>query len=146
MTEEDGITYYLDYSIDDCLFLTQTHLRKFSFENRFYFVTTFLLREQFIKDVALDTLCTITVEQLHAIRKRLEIRYRHHEIYYAYDETGYSLEEYLSSMYSSFTFALSIAKENIEEYWKICETFHENDPKLDQIEKRLIALTSKNIR
>lgn len=140
------ITYYLDYSIDECFGLTQSHLRKYGYENRFYFVTTFLLREQFINHIDMNNLMGITTSQLLSIKRRLEIRYKDLHIFYEFDDTGYSLEEYLTALFTSFRYPMSIPNGDLPLYWELCCKFHEKTHTSGVIEDELIDLRPKIIR
>ncbi len=85
-----------------CLNLQNEHisLRKFAFENRFYFVTNFLVQEKYIIKPTPLVLKKIKKQTLLDFRQQLLEKYKN---------VSESMIEYVKAMFKSFEFPLSIS-------------------------------------
>ena len=113
-----------DYSIDDCINLTETALRMFGFENRFYFVTTFLLREGYIQDLSEETLNGITSDNLENTYQQLIQRYLDVDLHPEYDQHGNHRTLYLCALDASFSFPRSLCTASLIRYLDIAHLYH----------------------
>jgi len=115
-----------DYSIDQCIPLTTDVLRRFCWENRFYFVSTFLLQEGYLSSLANCT--EITREKLSIYYNDIKRRYSKNNGVFIYpdcDEAGNTSSAYLSALDSSFKYPLALFTErSLKKYWEIALRFH----------------------
>jgi len=144
----DDLLQLLDYSVDDCLSLTRTTLRKYSYENRFYFVSTFLHREELIPDVQYETLSQIDHEKLDRYMQVIRDRYfpasgQTKDLVDMYDRYGNSAWTYVGALLNSFKYPLELCPAAMQRYWMCAVDHHTNARKPVAIEKELIENRAK---
>jgi hypothetical protein len=134
----------LDYSITDCISLQFPCLRRYGYENRFYFVTSFLLRESLITSVTMDTLRSIDQLQLQTWHKNIRQKYVSMLLENHVDEFGNNLLNYLAAMDSSFLFPSQLCRSAMTRYWQCAIDFHTCRYSLTFIENCLIEIRPAN--
>lgn len=151
MPEEAHGVMQPDYSVEECVTLQFAHLRKFSYENRFYFVTTFLLREGVLDELSVDTLMKIDHNKLQKLRRILTEKYlniiwndiRARNIT---DEYGNPITIYMSAMEASFLYPLELCNPSLLTYWQCAYDFHTKSFETSTLEDRLVKNRPLNCR
>ena len=140
-----------DYSVNECISLQTTCLRKYSYENRFYFVTTFLLKEGALEELSIESLIEIDEDKLRMVRQTFRDKY--HSIVWSgvglcdiVDDCGNTVTAYLSAMESSFLYPMELCNTSLLTYWRCAYDFHTKKFTGTTLENRLVENRPLNCR
>lgn len=113
-----------NFYIDECINTKGenfSNIEKYTYESRFYLVSTFLEREKFISDFSLSSLMKFNQEKLANFNECMEAKYQDINIRDQYDN---SAVEYCCALNMALKFPTEISQEDLPKYWEICSEFH----------------------
>ena len=117
----------LDSSLGDSVVLNENYqcLWKYSLDKRFYFATSFLLREKFIKSTKVEDTIHLTSQNLNDFADLIKIKYGN--ISRTFQDTNEnSSERYFCAMMKSLEYPKTCL--NIRLYWRLCNFYHSGQP------------------